>query len=149
MSTRAKMIAYKLRHLKLEAAKLRRELRSLTPRKRVKARPAKASRDLDRARAVTAIRDEVFARAKGRCEAWPSGDVRCGNKPEVLDHWLGGIGRRRQKEEVSTCWALCLKCNDHRTANWPSAAYWNDSFARHCYGHDYDFIEHRTRGGIA
>jgi hypothetical protein len=98
---------------------------------------AKRSR---RREAVSEIRSLVIARAKGKCEA-------CGGAGVALDHWLGGNGRRRVAESVETCWLLCRRCDEPRTANKPSAGYWNDMFAIHCARHGYPVVRHVEHGG--
>jgi hypothetical protein len=59
-----------------------------------------------------------------------------------FDHWLGGAGRRKPKETEETLWLLCRECHKDRTANRPSAAYWNELFRRHCDLHGYPFTPH-------
>lgn len=94
-------------------------------------------------RAATAeLRREVMARAKGCCEA-------CGRRTLhlALDHFLGGAGRRRQKQSIETTWALCAHpvlddCDGARTHNRPSAALWNELFAKHCEKQGYPVIAH-------
>jgi hypothetical protein len=103
-----------------------------------------AGKDERRAK-VAAIRGAVFARAGTLCEVWVHAagpERRCNGHAEIMDHWLGGNGRRRQKEAVETCWAICGECNDDRTANWPDAAWWNESFRLHCAAHGYRFTPH-------
>jgi 5-methylcytosine-specific restriction endonuclease McrA len=54
---------------------------------------------------TTAIREEVFRRANGRCEF-------CGvNQPAEMHHLENGIGRRRQLQAVSNCVAICMLCH--------------------------------------
>lgn len=88
---------------------------------------------------IGAIRAAVMDRARGRCEA-------CGERAALaLDHWLGGIGRRRQMESVETTWALCGECHRDRTENRPSAADWNRHFEAHARRHGYPVVLHLHR----
>lgn len=97
---------------------------------------------------TSSIRPAVFERAGGRCEAWhpdperPGQWKRCEKKATVWDHWLGGTGRRRQKQSVSTTWALCDSDNFARTEKIPSTEFWNDSYAQHCAANDIPFVSH-------
>lgn len=69
------------------------------------------------------IREAVMTRAGGYCEA--CGGPATGTDPLVLDHMLGGIGRRRQRQSVETCWAIHgMTCHVNRTNNAPAAALW-------------------------
>lgn len=114
-------------------------------------KPSKAARE----RAERAERErEIFARAELRHDCLVRGKYLCENQKcranlattgMAFDHWLGGIGRRRQQESLKTTWVLCYGCNERRTANIPSAAYWNDRFAEHCRKHKYPFTPHITR----
>lgn len=101
------------------------------------------------ARTTAAVRDAVFERAAGRCEAFERFLIgrqmvwrRCSRSPIVMDHWLGGSGRRKPMESVETCWALCGLCNTDRTANDPNAAYWNIARAMHDQVHGYEHHPH-------
>lgn len=130
--------------LEREDAARRRRLAKSRPRRD----NAKAKRRAEREETGN-IRRKVFERAAGGCEAYtfPLGTdtaERCGEPPEILDHWLGGSGRRRPKQSVETCWALCGDCNDDRTANFPDADWWNESFRLHCQANGYPFLGHRT-----
>lgn len=85
------------------------------------------------------IRATVMRRADGGCEA-----CHIGAKLE-MDHWLGGAGRRREKQSAATCWALCagpLGCHRMRTENRPNAAWWNERFREHCTRHGFEFSPH-------
>jgi 5-methylcytosine-specific restriction endonuclease McrA len=88
---------------------------------------------------TVALRVAVMQRAGYLCEA-------CGicyrDPPLQMDHWMSGVGRRRQKQSKETCWALCPPCHSNRTHNLPSAAYWNEKFATHCTRFGYDFTPH-------
>jgi hypothetical protein len=114
----------------------------LAPRRKNEKQKATQKRKAGAAQAAGArsaeIRREVMKRANGICEA-------CFDKPYLpmhLDHWLSGVGRRRAKASVATCWALCRTCHENRTENWPSAAAWNVRFATHCSDHGYPFTPH-------
>lgn len=78
------------------------------------------------------IREEVFARAKQRCE--------CGCRrwitPESghLDHFFG---RAKVPQAVSNCWALHPDCDARKTLNQPSARDWLLRFAFHAGKHGY------------
>lgn len=87
------------------------------------------------------IREMVMTRAGGMCECG------CGRAllyfgAAEMDHWLGGSGRRKQKESVETCWMLSGYCHHRRTRNEPSVAAWNERFERHCRLYDYPFTPH-------
>jgi hypothetical protein len=83
---------------------------------------------------VSRLRDEALARSLHKCEA---PDCRAGGRALHLDHWLGGIGRRRLAESIQTVWMLCVPCHEQRTRNVPSVEWWNDAFAKHCAFHGY------------
>lgn len=104
-------------------------------------RAEKAKKRLLGKEAMRSLRAEVFARAGSVCEVH-DGIGRCDQPAVVLDHWLGGSGRRRQKQTVGTTWGLCFACDRHRTANIPGAAYWNKAFQRQCIRHGYTFVPH-------
>ncbi len=97
--------------------------------------------------ATGAVYRAVMARAGGQCEAWHHACYawrRCGRTAFVMDHWLGGNGRRKAMESVETCWALCDRCNADRTANRPTAAYWNESHRQFAEKHGYEHTPHIT-----
>lgn len=72
---------------------------------------------------TAAIREAVFARAGGRCEACslPFGDL----DPGELDHFFG---RGKEPQSVENCWALCHTCHRLKTDNRPDAAHWIEVF---------------------
>jgi hypothetical protein len=86
------------------------------------------------------LRGAVMERARGTCEGCclPS-------KVLVMDHWLGGGGRRRQRQSIETCWALCPGCDGRRTRNEPGAAYWNGVRADFCRAKGYPFHAHAEK----
>lgn len=126
-------------------------------------RPAKLKKEAkreDRRVRSARVREEVFSRAwrhdRHQCEAQhpdggntdadgAEGFKRCEGTAEILDHWLGGVGRRRTSESWQTCWALCRKCNADRTANHPSAEYWNVVHQAHCARYGFAWKPHITR----
>lgn len=72
------------------------------------------------------LRAAVFARAKELCEC---GCGRYVNAEEGrLDHFFG---RAKAKESESNCWALTVFCDERKTRNEPSAAYWLKKFIAH------------------
>jgi hypothetical protein len=93
------------------------------------------------AMATSDLYTEVMARANGRCES-----CRLPTLNLVLDHWEGGAGRRRERQNIRNCWALCAvgasSCNSRRTANYPSAEFWNVRFAEFCARHGYSPTTH-------
>jgi len=89
------------------------------------------------------IRDAVFARADGKCENCFKTDLHL-----QLDHWLGGSGRRVQRQSLASTWAVCASCHFARTDNMPDAAYWNDRFERHCFKHGYFFHPHAEHAPV-
>lgn len=123
----------------------------LKPKKdRPRAVKKRAKKEARRER-IFRIREAVRERAGGRCEAATLGfdtDLgvevwrRCRNPGAILDHWLGGSGRRQTFESVETTWLLCVDDNDKRTANDPTAAHWNEVFEGHCGRHGYAFTPH-------
>lgn len=87
------------------------------------------------------IREACVQRADGKCECG------CGRAftpfdPAEWDHWLGGNGRRRQKESVETTWMLIRSCHQQRTRNWPSAEHWNALREAFCKKWNYAFKPH-------
>jgi hypothetical protein len=109
--------------------------RALGPKRSVGlARRRKAQKDIERQEKITDIREQVWLRSNGRCEA-------CGIPlPSVLgelDHALGGSGRRRALESVETTWRLDHRCHVLKTNNDPTAFYWAEKFAEHCRQHGY------------
>lgn len=101
-------------------------------------REAKEKKErLGRKGATAAIRAECLKRANGFCESGV-----CFDLWTEMDHWLGGNGRRRQKQSVETCWMLCRRCHHDRTNAVPSAAFWNGNFALHCARYGYKFEPH-------
>ncbi len=108
------------------------------PKRRRTAKPSRKEK-------IGAIREAVWLRSGGCCEAYRMADggwVRCLQGGVVLDHWLGGIGRRTQMESVETCWLLCSICNFDRTHNRPSAAWWNANRAQHDHLYGYPHTPH-------
>lgn len=97
-----------------------------------------------------AIRGLVMVRAGGVCEVEPyMGRFFAHMRPLVLDHWLGGSGRRRQKQSVENTWAICTPCHRERTVNSPNAAYWNEKFRQHCQRYGYPFTPHVEHAELA
>jgi hypothetical protein len=94
---------------------------------------------------AAALRQAVSQRADGRCEGARLtllGWRRCGGAPDELDHWLGGSGRRKQKQSLESAWMLCRLCHRRRTENIPDAQSWNEVFALHCERYGYPVIAH-------
>jgi hypothetical protein len=84
----------------------------------------------------------VFKRAGGQCEVcFPWAD-RCKNPATEMDHWLGGNGRRRQKQSVETCWALCREHHGWKTVHFGGVSLWNRRFKDHCETYGYPFVAH-------
>lgn len=89
---------------------------------------------------TAAIRAAVMERACWRCEN--CGGVCPGSALRLeMDHMLSGSGRRRQRQSVETCWALCggkaWTCHSHRTANFPSWEHWRARMREHLTRHGY------------
>ena len=76
----------------------------------------------------------VLGRADGVCEC---GCGRIAIFSGELDHRWGGVGRRREAQSVETCWILRRKCHFEKTANFPSAAAWQERWAAHCKKYGY------------
>lgn len=111
-----------------------------------KAREAKEQKErLSRMGATAAIREACVRRAAGLCEAcWTPFAVA---NPAEMDHWLGGNGRRRQKQAIENCWMLHMTCHQRRQRGQPDAEYWNRRFHQHAAYYGYPFtphIEHAT-----
>jgi hypothetical protein len=140
--------SYTVFDIHCEAIKLLPLLRERkAPAKRLPGESKAAKRERRRAEhreETAAIRKAVFERAGGRCEAWmhEGGPERCCRPAVVLDHWLGGVGRKREQQSVETCWALCEDCNRDRTASYPDADWWNTSWWWHCREYDHPFQPH-------
>lgn len=92
---------------------------------------------LGRKEETAAIREACMTRAIGCCEVFE-----CIGSADEMDHWLGGNGRRRQRQSIETCWMLCQLHHQARTRARPSAVYWNERFAIHCKTHGYPFTPH-------
>jgi hypothetical protein len=127
-----------------EAARL---LPYFTERRKNEKQKATQKRKLQGALAARAgiaeIRAAVMVRAGGQCE----GCLKRWGWSWTLDHFLGGAGRRKEKESIETCWALCgvptgPGCHGKRTRNEPSAAHWNDRFREHCERYGYPVVQH-------
>ncbi len=76
------------------------------------------------------LRGAVFVRANSHCEG-------CGrwinpHESAHLDHFFG---RSKVPEAPSNCWGLCIACDDAKTNNRPSAAFWLKRFINHCWRH--------------
>ncbi len=82
-------------------------------------------------RATKKLRALVFARAKGLCECG------CGRVLGESGHLDHAFGRAKVAQAVENCWALALKCDDAKTSNRPSAAFWWKRFRAHCERHGY------------
>ena len=105
---------------------------------------AKKVKRQSRSEFVSELRDRAIARSLGRCEA---PDCRRAGVALSMDHWLGGMGRRRVRESIETVWMLCSDCDFQRTRNMPNAKRWNDLFAMHCERHGYPPpVRHMERG---
>lgn len=78
------------------------------------------------------VRAEVFARATWNCEAGCGSHVTA--ETGRLDHFFG---RAKAPESIETCWALCVKCDEDKTANRPSALYWYTAFLIHAARNGY------------
>lgn len=117
-------------------------MRQLFP-KPTKAERVEEKRDLrrERSKARQTIRHQAIARAHGRCEN-PTCKADLREHGAIMDHWLGGSGRREQEESLDTVWMLCLRCNQERTDNRPSARYWNHRFNIHCNQYGYNYTPH-------
>jgi hypothetical protein len=112
------------------AKEVAKDLRSLLPRRVLKAKPSKvaraerkaASRDED-----AGVRGAVMTRAMGRCE--------CCGSPEALevDHFFG----RARDRSVTGCWGLCSQCHRDKTDNRPSRKWWLGRFQRHALFYGY------------
>jgi 5-methylcytosine-specific restriction endonuclease McrA len=104
------------------------------------AKARKTAKAVQHRGSTASIREAVMQRAAGKCEHC-GGEFYPWDAPE-MDHFMGGGGRRRQAASIETCWLLHRFCHLNRTNNYPTAAYWNGSFARHCQKHRYFTREH-------
>jgi hypothetical protein len=108
------------------------------PKKGLKeAAKRRAVKRADHAEETSAIRQAVMFRSAGLCEHCE--DTFTDMNPAEMDHWLSGIGRRRQKQSIETCWMLCRPCHRVRTA-YPEL--WNGMFQAHCEKYGYPFTPH-------
>ena len=136
-------------YLREQAAK-ERQHRATVSRRAAPRREKVAEKKQQRRERMGEIHRQVWERANGQCEAWiptlsasenPRGD-RCPLMGRVVDHWEGGVGRRRLRESVATCWLLCESHDRGRTANYPSAMWWNLSRELHCNLRGLPFVPH-------
>lgn len=104
---------------------------------RARVRARKAAKSEKHRLSTKEIRAEVFKRAHALCEV-PG----CTRYPGHMDHFLGGSGRRRPRQSVETCWALCGLHDYQRTHNVPDASFWNAAFGQHCANHGYPAVAH-------
>ena len=90
------------------------------------------------------IRERVFQRAGGACEACRTGFVSWGR---TMDHFYGGTGKS-QRQTVENCWVLCGtpsipgSCHYLRQRNEPSVSLWNERFRKHCERYGYPILAH-------
>ena len=98
-------------------------------------RERRAKENLD----TSELRAAAVRRARSRCEC-------CGRAVPplhiVMDHWLGGSGRRHEQQALENVWMLCPPCHAARTTNRPDAKFWNNVFARHCRNWGYPVLAH-------
>ncbi len=80
--------------------------------------------------ATQKLRAQVVARAKGRCEA-------CGKPAGESGHMDHAFGRAKAAQSISSCWLLCLRCDEAKTQNRPSGAHWAQLFGEHCKFYGY------------
>jgi hypothetical protein len=91
---------------------------------------------------TAALRQLVFQRAGGRCEARLENvivhgvNVPCGKPASSMDHFFG---RGHVKQALSNCWALCKECDVAKTEGKPSRTWWLHSFLHHARLHAYLF----------
>ncbi len=94
-----------------------------------------------------AIRQAVFARACGECEAC---GVYIDEEIGRLDHFFG---RAKVAEAVSNCLALCQACDHEKTTSKPSAVWWLTRFieiaSRHGYAAEIERAEARLLALVA
>jgi hypothetical protein len=115
-------------------AKVPKSLPGLSRKQSLEERRQKLKQDL------AIIHGLVVVRAQGKCEACQRPFHLAG--PPHLDHWLGGRGRRREEQSAETCWLLCTPCDALRTANSPTAAFWNGRRREHCERNRLPFVAH-------
>lgn len=91
------------------------------------------------------IRRAVCERAEGECEQC---GVFVGYDGDLghLDHFFG---RKHAPETAETCWLLCIKCDESKTLNKPSAAWWSASFQGHCARYGYEAERERAATRLA
>ncbi len=82
--------------------------------------------------ATKRLRAAVFKRADGACECGCGAFIT--EESGRLDHFFG---RAKAPESMSTCWAICLGCDQAKTLNYPSARYWLERFVDHAQRHGY------------
>lgn len=110
------------------------------------ARKRVAAKKRSHAQETKAIRAEVVKRAMGVCEASHYLSSPCRGHLE-MDHFRGGVGRRKAQESVAGCWMLCSSHHDEKTRNLPTAGTWLEVFAEHCrvYGYEAELAETQAR----
>jgi hypothetical protein len=120
---------------------------AIAPRLRIrKVLPFKTTK-VDKEEKAAAHRQEIgeirafcLQRAGGLCECG------CGRRLDLsgfeLDHWLNGIGRRRQQQSIENCWVLSLRCHGERQRLKPSTPVWNARFAVHARKYGYPVVGH-------
>lgn len=114
--------------------------RAFRPMKQQRLAKKKATREEQNAETAR-IRGELIGRAMGVCECG------CGMwftslNPAEMDHFLGGTGRRKQRQSVGSCWMLRRDCHLMKTSLSPSAAFWNSRFAAHAAHYNYPALKH-------
>jgi len=120
--------------------------------KRSPVKPMKKER-LAKKKSARELRNEETARIREACMKRCGGVCECGCERTFItnpistyraemDHWLGGTGRRRQRQSIENCWMLTALCHRLRQNAQPSAVYWNVVFRQHCERYGYKFTPH-------
>lgn len=92
----------------------------------------KDARRIDKKLKTALVHHECEVRAKGKCES-----CRLPSVVLQLDHFLGGYGRRTEREAVETCWMICPPCHRRKTDNEPDRRTWCASFKFFCENRGY------------
>lgn len=140
----------KLQSIAEEPCDVRSSLKSFLAQqvKRTLVKPMKAARlakkklSREEMNAQTAdIREQCVKRSGTWCECG------CGQPytpfyPAEMDHFLGGHGRRKQRQSVESCWMLRRDCHAAKTRLSPSSAFWDAKWAAHAARYGYPVLTH-------
>lgn len=134
----------------VEGDNLRASLQSLLSQqvKRSPVKPTRAAR-LEKKKLSREEMNAETARIREQCVKRSGTWCECGcGQPHTplylaeMDHFLGGHGRRKQRQSVETCWMLRRDCHAAKTRLSPSSAFWDAKFAAHAARYGYPVLTH-------